>query len=67
MKSISAGDYASKRLDIQSDHFDLIPPLLERVELKPDYMQLTLKLVIGTAPAAIITTDLPHANQAPWC
>ena len=49
----------AKRLDIEVDHFDLIPQLLERVELKQDCMQLMLKLVAGTAPAAIITNDLP--------
>lgn len=49
----------AKRLDIEVDHFDLIPPLLERVVLKPYCIQLMLKLVTGTAPAAIITTDLP--------
>ncbi len=49
----------AKRLDIEVDHFDIIPPLLERVVLKPDYIQLTLKLVAGTAPPAIITADLP--------
>jgi hypothetical protein len=49
----------AKRLDIEVDHFDLIPPLLERAVLKQDYLQLTLKLISGTAPAAIITADLP--------
>jgi site-specific DNA recombinase len=49
----------AKRLDIEVDHFNIIPTLLERVELKQDCMQLTLKLISGTAPAAIITADLP--------
>ena len=49
----------AKQLDIESDHFAHIPPLLERVVLQQDCMQLTLKLIAGTAPAALITTDLP--------
>lgn len=51
--------FTNKRLDIEVDHFDLIPPLLERVVLNPDCIKLMLKLVTGTAPAAIITADLP--------
>ena len=39
--------------------FFLIPPLLEQVLLEKDCMQLVLKLMAGTAPAAIITADLP--------
>lgn len=53
----------AKRLDIESYHFDLILPLLERVELKQDCMQITLKLVAATAPAAVISADLPMEIQ----
>jgi hypothetical protein len=59
MSYLHAVQALTKQLDTEEDHFDLIPPLLERVELKQGCMQLSLKLVAGTAPATVISADLP--------
>lgn len=59
MSYLQEAQTLAKRLDIEMDHFDLVRALLTRVELKPDCMQLKLKLVTTSAPAVVVTVDLP--------